>query len=168
MIKPEKLKKFSIFSELTDEDLNHLKPLFKEEHFKKDELIIHEGDFGQKMYLLADGMVEICKSLTLKKFGDMNLEGREKTLILLRSDIHPFFGEMGLLTKDRRSADVIAREPVILYSITKEEFELFCSQQPQAGNKILFAIARMLSLRLAKENNNVLKLTTALSIALRK
>ena len=57
-------------------------------------------------------------------------------------------GEMGLLEKRPRSAEVIADEDVEAYLLTKEGFEMILHEHPRIGRALLASIARQLAHRL--------------------
>ena len=48
------------------------------------------------------------------------------------------------------------------------KFIAFCEKEPSIGFRIVLTISRIISSRLRKTNEDVLKLTTALSLALSK
>ena len=61
----ERLKKFAIFSDLTDDELNHFGDALKEVQMEKGQQFITEGEEGDCIYLLLEGEVQINQALTL-------------------------------------------------------------------------------------------------------
>jgi CRP-like cAMP-binding protein len=84
----------------------------------------------------------------------------------LKGSDHCFFGEMVLFGNKERSATVRAVTSCSLYIIRDAEFLALCNKHPRIGYMVLTTIARILSDNLRKANNDILKLTTALSLAL--
>jgi CRP-like cAMP-binding protein len=115
------------------------------------------------MYIMCHGSVAITKRLTLE-LGDE--APREKTMIRFRAEEGVILGEMALIESDVRSATVTAITPCLMLELTKEKFFLLLEQHPEIGVKILFRLARYLSQRLRKVSNELVKVTTALAIAL--
>ena len=116
-------------------------------NFQADEIIMHEGDAGEAMYIMCDGSVAITKRLTLELSEEAP---REKTMIRFRAEQGVILGEMALIESDVRSATVTALTPCLMLELTKEKFYLLLEQYPEIGVKILLRLAQSLSQRLRK------------------
>ncbi len=79
-------------------------------HFKKGDVIFNERDEGKEMYLIDSGEIQIVKTT-----GDA-----EKFIAGLSSG--NFFGDMALITGNRRSASAIAFTNCNLHAMDKETF----------------------------------------------
>ena len=86
----------------------------------------------------------------------------------LKAEHVSFFGDMAMFQNEPRSATITAWTDCVLYEVTRDDFTGFCDKHPHLGLKILRKMAVVLSERIRKGNADVLKLTTALSIALTK
>ena len=159
------LRQVQLFSDLSEDEMAALLDIVTLRTFKKRDTIIQEGDVGDEMYVLLKGDVEVARSLTLK-VGRHEFEQTEKALTRLQGKEHVCFGEMAMLSQDERSASIIALTDCTTFVIERDRFEQFCEAYPRAGYHIVRRIAQVVSDRLRKENENVLKLTTALSLAL--
>ena len=159
------LKSVYLFNQLNEDELNKILNICKKVHYKKGEIIIHEDNPGSSMYILKDGKVEVCHSLTLK-ISKKGFEETEKSMLILDSDDSPFFGDMAILSEAPRSATVKTLSSCTLYKITKNDFNTFCQQYPDVGYKILMPMCKVLCDRVRKGNEDILKLTTILSIVL--
>lgn len=159
------LKQVQLFSDLSEEEIAGLLNIVIPHTFKEGETIIQEGDLGEEMYVLLEGDVQVAKSLMLK-VGRHEFEQAEKAFKRLQGEWHICFGEMAMLNQDERSASIVALTDCITFEIEREQFDRFCEEYPRAGYHIMKRIAQVVSGRLRDENNNVLKLTTALSLAL--
>lgn len=167
MIDTDFLQKMSIFKGLDDKELDVVKEYFDVESYSAGDTIICDCEIGNKMYLLLEGEVEISKRLTLK-VSQSDFDERDKQLIRLNADMNTFFGEMALFEDDSiRSASVITTEESRCAVITKENFEKLCKFDFKIGYVILHNIINVLCKRLNKANQDILKLTTAFSIALK-
>jgi CRP-like cAMP-binding protein len=158
------LKSVYLFSDLSDEETDKVGRICSEFKALQGEHIIVEGEKGESMYVLVEGSVEISKHLTLLTRGDF--DEKDKTLIILRADTRPFFGEMGLLGGEERTATVTAISNCTLLEIRRADFEALCKADPMVGYQVLRKIALVTSERLKKTTRDVMKLTTALSLAL--
>ncbi len=161
------LARVPIFDGLTEQQLWKVSEILERRCAEQGELIIREGEMGNTMYVLTAGTVEVSKTLTLwlpeKDFGE-----REKSLSRLSANECAFFGEMALLENSERSATVTAVHACEMLEIRKAEFERFCDENPEIGYLIVRNIAKLLSSRLRQTNKDILKLATALSLALSK
>ncbi len=112
----------------------------KKLYFKKGSVIFKEQDKdGKKMYFIDSGRVKI-----VKKVGDS-----EATLTVL--DSGDFFGELALITGNKRVASAIALTDCKLHTMDKETFELSLLNDKKFMRKIL----KTLALRLEETDLNL-------------
>lgn len=164
----EQLKKFTIFSDLTDDELNHFSDALKEVKMEKGQQFITEGEEGDCIYLLLEGEVQINQALTLS-MNKSESDNREKAILKLSSDINPLFGEMSMFNEgDRRTANVRAETACVLVKLDKSDLYNICEKNPNIGFKVMRNLGRIISGNLVKANQNVLKLTTAFSLILER
>ena len=100
--------------------------------FEAGKNIVEEGTFGNCMYVIQEGKVEVLK----KK------NGREIRLAVLEEG--EFFGEMAIVEKGKRSATVRALEDVRVLTIDKKVFLKRIHEDPS----LAFHIIKTLSHRL--------------------
>lgn len=160
------LKRLPFLLELSPEQLASFQSRLTVVHAEPGVPIIREGDHGDRLFILAEGTVEIFERMTLK-ISRKNFEDRERTLVRLAADQGVFFGEMGLFEDVPRTANVVAVTECKLLTIDRAGFEAFAAVEPKAAYTILKAIARVLCDRLQRMSSDIKKLTTALSIAVR-
>ena len=162
------LKKFTIFSDRTDDELNHFSDALKEVKMEKGQQFITEGEEGDCIYLLLEGEVQINQALTLS-MNKSESDNREKAILKLSSDINPLFGEMSMFNEgDRRTANVRAETACVLVKLDKSDLYNICEKNPNVGFKVMRNLGRIISGNLVKANQNVLKLTTAFSLILER
>lgn len=165
MIDSDFLKKFAVLSSLSNKDIEILFKKSRLIDFEKGDTIIHEGDQADCMYLLIKGEIQIIKRLVLKLPNQESKES-DKVLIRLKDEQHVIFGEVGILKNDKRTATIRAITNCTLLELTKDQFNFFAKAYPEQALKIVYYIASNLSNYLQKANEDVTKLTTALSLAL--
>ena len=160
------LKNFPLFFGLTLPQLDMLEQIVHEKSYDANEHITREGDAGDELFLLLKGKVEISKSLTLL-VGRGDLDTREKSLTQLKAEDAVYFGEMAILQEQRvRSATTKTVEDCIVGIIKKDDLLALFEKDPDFGYKVIRNIAQTLAERLEKANQDILKLTTAFSLAL--
>jgi CRP-like cAMP-binding protein len=159
-------KHVSLFHGLNEAQIKKIMVLMTISENKKGEMITREGEKGDTMFILLKGEVEISKSLVLAPLSD-ELAVKEKALIRLSEKQHAFFGEMALfLENPERSASIRVIQSCTLAVIQKKELLMVLDKDPLIGSVIYKNIAIELTNRLIKSNRDILKLTTAFSLAL--
>ena len=117
----ELLQQVPIFASLTEDELRQIiqSPDNGIVNFTPLEPIIQEDEFGDCMYIILDGAVDV----RIKAVG-----GREITIATLKSG--EFFGEQALLpgATGKRNAGVRALQSCQLFKITKKDVALGISQ----------------------------------------
>jgi len=159
------LKAISIFRDLEEEELRTLLTITRPVRFPRGEVILKEGEIGDTMYIMQEGMVEVSKSLIMK-WGREDYKDRDKILTKLSAEDHSIFGEVALFDQGKRTATVIALTDCYLLEITKDDFLKLADKNSRIGYKVTRNIARLLGSRLRKADEDTIKLTTALSMAL--
>jgi CRP/FNR family transcriptional regulator, cyclic AMP receptor protein len=161
------LKRYPIFADLTEQQLIEVRQILHEKKIAANEIITKEGEHGDQLFLLLSGSVEVSKSLTMM-MGRDGLDTRDKSLMIMRAENTPYFGEMALLKEDSlRSATIKAIEECIVGIIHRQDFLDLCRGDSELGFKLIMNIAKTLAIRVEKMNQDILKLTTAFSLALK-
>lgn len=156
-----------IFQDLNAQELAKLFTVLQETKFSKGETIIREGDWGETLYILKEGMVEVSKTLTLRWAG-IDSHEKEKILTKLSAADQAIFGEMALFENNVRTATVTALTDCVAWEFPRSAFLKLAEENPLLGYKITKNIAQLLCWRLRKADEDTVKLTTALSLALGK
>lgn len=163
MVDKEHLKKIFLFQDLEDNELDQVIRLAALHHFAADQVIVSEGEAGDCMYVMCEGEVEVTKRLTMILDKDTP---KERLMMTLRAEDGVSFGEMALLEKEVRSATVTTLTDCRLLELKREDLLDFVRTNSATGCKIMLRLAQLLSRYLRKTNQDVVKLTTALAIAL--
>ncbi|MFC1693913.1 cyclic nucleotide-binding domain-containing protein [Candidatus Latescibacterota bacterium] len=161
----KRLKEYTLFKGLTDRELQLISSIVTDTEINVGSFIIREGDVGDDLYLLEEGVVDIHKTLTFVT-SKQDFGTKERTFIRLTGDDHCYFGEMALFGNGERSATVKAVTICKLLNIKNDDFREICEREPRIGYHVITNIALILAEYLRKTNEDVIKLTTALSLAL--
>lgn len=157
------LKKILLFQDLDQKDIEQVLQLAVRKTVPAGSVVIQEGDAGNSMYILCRGEVEITKRLGLVLDEETP---NERIIIRLKAEEGVCFGEMSLLENEPRSATVTALTDCFLMEIGKEDFMNLIRHNSDMGCKILLRLAQMLSKYLRKTNQDMVKMTSAMAIAL--
>jgi len=101
------LKKVDLFKPLLKEELQLVSDALEVVKYKKGQIVIEEGEVGDKFYVIQKGVCQWSKSNG--ESGDITAPG--------------FFGERALRTKAKRAASITAKTNVTLYEMTKTDFD---------------------------------------------
>lgn len=159
------LKRIFILQDLEDRELAEVLTASAPRVFPAGSVILSEGDPGEQMYFLLTGEVEVTKRLLLPIDQTAFLE---RIMNRLKSSDGVTLGEMALIENDVRSANVTASTDCRMLELSKEKAFLLFNQNPAMGVKILFRLSQLLSKRLRKSDADIVKLTTALVVALER
>lgn len=161
------LRETELFRDLIDEQIGKILKISKSVVFPAGEVIMREGEDGNTMYIILEGTVEVVKSLVI---GAPDEEANEKNKVFTRLDAsdHAVFGEIALLETMRRTATIKTVTKCRFYEIERESFLGLAESDHELGYRIFLNLARIVSARLRKADEDTIKLTTALSIILRE
>ncbi len=151
----ELLKHIVLFMDFKDatDVLEKIAALFVERKAKKGDVIIKEGEVGDELYIIKEGCVRVLKN---------TLQNEPYTVVLLSEDQHVFFGEIGLLLNDKRTATVVAEVDSTFLVTNRKKFQEFGEQEPLVALLVTRQIAQILAKRLHKTNEDVVTLFSAL------
>lgn len=156
-----------LLADLPAEDIEELRRIARPLRVPAGQVIMREGDTGDSMFLFAQGEVLVSKNLTLK-IGKTGFSQAEKSMVRLNARSVSFFGDMAMFENDVRSATITAASDCLLYEVKREDFERLAQRNFRLGYQLVRRIAAVLCGRVRQGNQDILKLTTALSIALSK
>ncbi len=163
-----KWKQIELFQELEAQELERVKEIFDSVRFDAGTVVLGEGHAGDEMFILVEGRVRISKSMIINgvQLPLQELNDPRKILATLDSGMFPVFGEMALLDSDVRSATVETLEPCVFLRTDRMRFYALLEQEPALGNRLLVAVGKRLAATIRKNNSELVKLTTALALAL--
>ena len=129
-IAPDVLRSCALFRALDDPTLGVVACLFRARRFRRHEVIFHEGDPGDSLFVVASGSVKIALG---------SAEGDEAIIATLgRGD---YFGELSVLDGGERSATATALEPTGLGSLARAPFLELVEAQPGLRSALLTGLA---------------------------
>ncbi len=138
------LKRIKLFADLSEQEIDEILRLTNRMRIKAGTLICQEGDFGQSMYVIREGVVRVERQSASKT-----------PLKLARMSEGMVIGEMALVDDQPRSATLVAETDCILYEIQRIDFEDFKAEQHPAAYKLLRAIAFDCCERLRSVNQQI-------------
>ena len=128
------LKKIHLFHGLDDDQITAVAQELGEESFETGNEIIHEGQKGDKFYLIYSGNVDVNQKSKHKNLG---------TLV-----VGDYFGEEALLLSQARMATVTAQDATTVFFFARDKFLGLIKKTPKL--KINFEVS-VASRRLARQ-----------------
>lgn len=117
---PNTLKSIPLFESVPDEELAQIAPFAQEVGVSAGRELLKEGDFAYEFMAIQEGEAEV-------------LRRGEHVADLGAGD---FFGEVGLLEKDRRNATVVAKTDMRLITLSGWDMKRLEKLVPEAVDQI--------------------------------
>ena len=127
------LRQVSIFAGLSQETLGDLAKRVWQKQAEAGSVIVNQEEAGDQLFVIVSGKVKVVL------YGET---GREIILSILRGG--DFFGEMSLLDRQPRSANVVAVEDSQLLGLDRDAFQTHLTANPQTALAILAEMSRRL------------------------
>ncbi|MCB9091449.1 MAG: Crp/Fnr family transcriptional regulator [Halobacteriovoraceae bacterium] len=103
----------------------------REHHFKRGEIIYHEGDTPQNIYFIESGLV-----------GLFHIAESGKETFLRVFGTNSILGHRSYFANEPYHATAIALAPSLLISITKEECSRICRESPSLLKEVTSQLAK--------------------------
>lgn len=134
-----RIKQVPIFSDLDEDALRLVSSKSRTLKFRKNTILMNEGETGESLYLINSGKVKIFIS-------DEN--GDEMTLFI--EGPGSYIGEISLLDNAPRTASAMTLEPTDVILISKQAFFELISENPEIAFSIINGLTK--KMRRATEN----------------
>ena len=99
---PSRVKAIPLFQSIPEDEVKQIATFAGEQSVEEGKHLVDEGDFSWEFMAIEEGEAEV-------------LRGGDHVADLGPGD---FFGEMGLVEKDRRNATVVAKTPMRILTLT--------------------------------------------------
>jgi len=139
------LENIVIFSELSQPELEVLENHMITRIFRKNTVVINEGDEANSLYIILSGKVKVFLS---------NADGKE--IIINTQGAGEHFGELALLDNAPRSASVMTTEKSSIGAISKIDFVTLLTRHPELALKLIRELTQWV--RLLSDNVKTLAL----------
>jgi CRP-like cAMP-binding protein len=134
------LKDVELFEGVTDDELQAIAKICQEQTFQAGDTITSQGERGDTLYLIHEGLVEVIRSATLT-------DPSPRAVINLGKG--QLFGEMALVDHGPRSATVRAlAKKTVVHVIRRDDFDKLCESNHHLGYIVMRNIAADLSFKL--------------------
>ena len=123
------LQRIALFADLSEEELAQLAQALHHAPFAPGEVLTREGAEAHHLYMIDSGRVSVR----------VGAPGQEVEV----AQLHPgeFFGEMSLLTGEKRSATVVAVTDTQCYRLDADAFRRVLARRPDLADKVASELA---------------------------
>ncbi|MCC7038908.1 MAG: SLC26A/SulP transporter family protein [Burkholderiales bacterium] len=139
------IEDFALLKGLSPDELRFMKPFLDRQLFAAHAALYHDGQQGERLYLLARGAVSIVVE-------DPAAHGKPRRVVTLAPGV--IFGESAMIEGGVRSASAIADTEVVTYSLSRANLEVIHQRNPE--------LARRLLLNMLGHLSGLLRMTSAL------
>jgi len=128
-VEAKRLEHVALFSSLSKKEREQLAQWTDEVTVRAGDELATQGKFAHEFFVIEDGAAEVRKDgETIGELGPGD-----------------FFGEIGLLETDRRTATVVATTPLTVIVMGQREFASMDRDMPEVADRIRAAIRARLS-----------------------
>lgn len=136
------LGEFPLFEGLNSRERRRVVGALRSRIYKAGEVVFHEGDPGDKLFVVKEGLVRIYTG------------GREnglETSVIIFGKPGDVFGELAIIDGEPRSASAKAIEDTVVYTMSREHFQHHMEGIPQLAYNFL----RQMSKKIRKSTNRL-------------
>ncbi len=119
---------FALLKGLSPAELDYMKPYLDRQLFPARAALYHEGQLGDRLYLLARGAVSIVAE-------DPEARGKHRRVVTLAPGV--IFGESAMIEGGTRSVTAIAEGEVVTYSLSRSNIEAIHARDPELYRRIV-------------------------------
>lgn len=145
----ELLRRSELFAGLTAEQVEQIARLAQEVECQAGDVVVHEDESSDEIYVLRGGMVEVLVS----KGSVADVAGPPQMTPIVHLGPGQSFGEMALVDRGARSATIrCVEDDTRLYVIPRQDLLALCDDDPHIGYVLMRNIASDLSFKLRHRN----------------
>ena len=138
------IERTQMFKDFARADIEQLARFTRAYQVEKGKTIFREGQKAAFLCVITEGVVDVMKLSDTREPKKVN-------------SIRPgrSFGEMAVLDDMPHSATTVAADTVKLVMITKQKLEQLANDNPALGVKVLWQLAKLMSLRLRQTTGSL-------------
>ncbi|OQW90472.1 MAG: hypothetical protein BWK79_19770, partial [Beggiatoa sp. IS2] len=126
------LQEIDIFKPFSDEAKTYLSNRVRSHRLPEKRVLFEEGDAGASLFIVVEGVVGV---------RIQSKEELSQSVEVARLGAGSFFGEMAMLTGEKRGATIVAVTDTVLLEITKDDIAELMAKQPEVSELISKVLA---------------------------
>lgn len=120
------LEELELFKPFSQEAKIYLSRRMKRHHYYPGDSIVRQGETGKSLFIVEEGVVGVR----------VKFENKPNAMEVARMGAGNLFGEMALLTGEKRTATIISITETYLYEITKEDIAPLLARSPKISRRL--------------------------------
>ena len=128
------LRRVPMFADLPPADIKQVAALMGETVFTDGEILAHQGELGDEMYIIVSGEVRVL----------VTPENQGEPYEVARRCCGDFVGEMTIISREPRFATLIADGTVRGLYLDQMQFESLLRERPEIGLAVMRVLCRRL------------------------
>jgi hypothetical protein len=121
--------------------------------YAKGEVVVEKGEVGADVFFVVEGSAQVINP-------DASVGDTTESRVLEELERGALFGEMAFISKQPRSATVVAKGPLQLIQINEGVLERLRAQNPRIAAKVFYNFSHILSDRLRKMTDKEIETPT--------
>jgi len=146
------MREHPIFRTLDDEEYLKALEYFEKAVYKKDEIIVKEGEYSQSAFILTKGEVSVIKA---------TIYDDDYIITDIKAGGDEFFGEVNLIDRGLVTSTIKAKEECEVLQIDHNSFVNMMDSLPSIAVKLLWVVAYDITTHLRKADEDVITLFNA-------
>ena len=147
------MREHPIFKPLNDEEYQKAIKFFTKKNYKKNSIVLKEGEYSSKAFILLQGEVEIYKTSIYRE---------DYVVEIIKAGGDEFFGEVNLIDRGIVTSTIKAIDDISTLEIEHNEFVSLIDTYPEIAVKMLWVISFDIAKHLRKADKEILTLFNAL------
>ncbi|HXN33562.1 MAG TPA: mechanosensitive ion channel family protein [Polyangiaceae bacterium] len=140
------IERVDLFHSLTPDEREFIAGHLKDATFTAGETVTKQGAIAHHLYILCEGSVQIRRHAESLASPNSPARNQDRAVPLAKVvatiDAPNFFGEMGLMTGEPRTADVVALTDVECYRLDKEGLQRILEDRPEVAEQFSKTLAK--------------------------
>ncbi len=142
------LAEMRLFQSVAPGDRQALAERLRERKLRKGQVLFRQGEPGEEMFLVHDGMIVVSKPVT----GTVEQ-------VIARATRGDFFGEMSLFDRSPRSATISAETDAVLLVLDRDNLQHLIETNPRAAAAFFHALVLVFIQRLRESGDLIAEVT---------
>lgn len=121
------------FSQLSEEELTHVRSLIRERQVQRGDILFFEGEPGERLYYIQSGRVKVFKT---------SADGKEQVLRIFHAD--ETFNDVPVFDGGPNPASAMVLEEGIVYALWREDVRRLLANHPAIALSVIQVLASRL------------------------
>ncbi|MBK9602112.1 MAG: HEAT repeat domain-containing protein [Anaerolineales bacterium] len=128
------LRRVPIFADLSPADLKQVAVITTEAVFADGDVLAHQGEFGDEMFIVVSGEVNVL----------IASEDQKEARQIAKRSMGDYVGEMSIISREPRIATLVASGQVRALCVDRKQFEGILRERPEIGMALMRTLCQRL------------------------